>query len=140
MNASCAMPFVHNPIRINGIKYIDGGLSDPLPVHKAITDGYTEIVAVYNKPAHFYVGRRFDDYSKFITKFLPNQISKLIKDYKSHVKKLETELASNNNIKVIRPNIQLPLTSILDTNKSHLNAAINLGVKDAHEFIKTLSI
>jgi predicted patatin/cPLA2 family phospholipase len=38
------------PVEIGGVRYLDGGLADPIPVQKAIDDGADEIVVVLNRP------------------------------------------------------------------------------------------
>ncbi len=49
MKASCALPLVHGPVLINKTPYFDGGLSDPIPLRKAIEDGYEEVIIVLNR-------------------------------------------------------------------------------------------
>ena len=44
--ASCAVPLVFAPVRIDGRYYSDGGLLNPLPVYAAVELGATEIVAL----------------------------------------------------------------------------------------------
>lgn len=39
LQATCAIPFVFPTIKIGQNKYYDGGLSDPIPIRKAIKDG-----------------------------------------------------------------------------------------------------
>ncbi len=46
MASSSAYPAVQ-PYEIDGVKYIDGGYEDVLPIHMAVKNGATEIVAVY---------------------------------------------------------------------------------------------
>ena len=48
--ASCAIPMVIAPIRIDGRLYADGGLLNPLPVWAAVELGATEIVALHALP------------------------------------------------------------------------------------------
>lgn len=50
LKASCCVPIVDQPYMIDGIPYVDGGLSDPLPVKKALLDGCDAIVLVLTKP------------------------------------------------------------------------------------------
>jgi predicted patatin/cPLA2 family phospholipase len=38
------------PVEIEGTRYLDGGLADPVPIEKAIEDGHDEIVVVLNRP------------------------------------------------------------------------------------------
>ena len=46
LKASCCIPIVCKPYTIDGINYFDGGLSDPLPIKKAINDGCDKIVLI----------------------------------------------------------------------------------------------
>jgi NTE family protein len=48
--ASCAVPLVFAPVRIEGRWYADGGLLNPLPVWAAVELGATEIVALHALP------------------------------------------------------------------------------------------
>jgi len=48
--ASCAIPLVIAPVRIDGRLYADGGLLNPLPVWAAVELGATEIVALHALP------------------------------------------------------------------------------------------
>lgn len=50
MRASSALPWIyHKPIQINGDRYIDGCFSDPIPIIKAIADGFRNILVVRSK-------------------------------------------------------------------------------------------
>ncbi len=44
--ASCALPLMFQPVEINGKKYMDGGITDSIPVDKAIKDGCDKIIVV----------------------------------------------------------------------------------------------
>ena len=48
--ASCALPAACKPIEINGRFYYDGGVTDAIPVQKALDDGCDKIVAILSKP------------------------------------------------------------------------------------------
>ena len=49
--ASCNIPFLsRTSISFNGRKYLDGGLSDPIPVKKAVELGANKIVVVLTQP------------------------------------------------------------------------------------------
>ncbi len=48
--ASCAIPVVSKPVKINGKDYFDGGCSDPIPVRKALEDGCDKIVILLCRP------------------------------------------------------------------------------------------
>lgn len=137
MNAFSALPFLHPSITIDGVKYIDGSLSDPLPFAKALEDGHDEVVVVYNKPKGFFVGSRYDTFSRLLAMSMPKHIAHLIRTLKFRFQEIERGLGQEPRLKIIRPKAQLPLKSILDTNKVRLNACVGMGIADAKEFLKT---
>lgn len=50
LRATCAIPFVFPAIELNGQKYYDGGLADPIPIRKAIADGNEKHLIVLTQP------------------------------------------------------------------------------------------
>ncbi|MBO6133517.1 MAG: patatin family protein [Lachnospiraceae bacterium] len=44
--ASCSLPFMAPPVRINGHRYMDGGLADSMPYGRALMLGYKKIVVI----------------------------------------------------------------------------------------------
>ena len=51
--ASCALPAACKQIEIDGGLYYDGGVSDAIPVQRALTDGCDKVVAILSKPRGF---------------------------------------------------------------------------------------
>ena len=49
MKASSAVPVACEPYVIDGIPYYDGGIADPVPVQKALDDGYDRVVVVLTR-------------------------------------------------------------------------------------------
>ena len=49
LKASSSMPFICKPVEINGQSYLDGAIADPIPLHKAIKEGYEKIVLVLTR-------------------------------------------------------------------------------------------
>ncbi|MBQ2966516.1 MAG: patatin family protein [Clostridia bacterium] len=47
--ASCALPILFPPIEVNGKKYMDGGIADPIPVEKALKDGCEKAVVILTR-------------------------------------------------------------------------------------------
>lgn len=50
LKATCAIPFVFPAIELNGKKYYDGGICDPIPVRKAQKDGQERMLIVLTRP------------------------------------------------------------------------------------------
>ncbi|MBU4010439.1 MAG: patatin-like phospholipase family protein, partial [Proteobacteria bacterium] len=51
VNASCAIPGVFVPVEIGGKVFVDGGVTDPVPVDFAIKKGADVVIAVTISPA-----------------------------------------------------------------------------------------
>ena len=49
LRASCAIPLLFPEIKLNGIPYYDGGLADPIPIQKAMADGYDKHVIILTR-------------------------------------------------------------------------------------------
>ena len=47
--ASCALPILFPEIEVNGKLYMDGGISDPIPVEKALKDGCEKAVVILTR-------------------------------------------------------------------------------------------
>lgn len=57
LRASCALPLLFQPIEVNGVKYMDGGVSDSIPFEKAFEDGCDKVVAVLTRPLGYIKGK-----------------------------------------------------------------------------------
>lgn len=52
LKASSALPMIYRrPVSLGNHRLMDGSLSDPLPVHKAVEDGYRKIVLLRTRPS-----------------------------------------------------------------------------------------
>ncbi len=49
--ASSSLPGFCPPVELDGLHYLDGGIVDPLPVHRATAQGCDRVVLVTTKPA-----------------------------------------------------------------------------------------
>lgn len=54
LRATCAMPLVFPPIEIDGRYYYDGGVSDPIPVRKAMEDGSSRNLIILTRPEGYH--------------------------------------------------------------------------------------
>lgn len=48
--ASSCVPGVNRPFELDGVKYFDGALSDPVPIEKAFREGCDRVVLILTKP------------------------------------------------------------------------------------------
>ena len=54
ISASSCVPWVNRPYEFKGELYYDGGISDPIPVEKAMADGCERVVVILTRPRDFY--------------------------------------------------------------------------------------
>ena len=54
LKATSCMPGVCRPIKMGDETYFDGGLAEPIPVHKAFSDGCDKVVLILSKPRKEY--------------------------------------------------------------------------------------
>ncbi|WP_019638773.1 patatin-like phospholipase family protein [Paenibacillus fonticola] len=50
LRATCAIPLFFPAIEMNGSKYYDGGLTDPIPIRKAVKDGNEKHLIILTQP------------------------------------------------------------------------------------------
>ncbi len=55
--ASCSLPVLFPPVEIGGQKYLDGGLSDPVPYKKAQADGCDRVLVILTREREYHKGR-----------------------------------------------------------------------------------
>ncbi len=53
IKASCSIPLVCQPYRIDGVPYYDGALADPVPIEKAFSLGCDTVVLLLTRPRDF---------------------------------------------------------------------------------------
>ncbi len=51
--ASSSLPLLSRPVRVEGHKYLDGGVVAPVPYQKPLEDGYEKLVMVMTRPEGF---------------------------------------------------------------------------------------
>ena len=50
LRASCALPILFTPIKINGAYYMDGGITDSIPFKYALGSGLDKVIVVLTRP------------------------------------------------------------------------------------------
>ena len=53
MRASSSLPVLSPPVSVNGVKYCDGGVSDPIPIERSLADGNQSNVVVLTRSAGY---------------------------------------------------------------------------------------
>ncbi|MBQ7562105.1 MAG: patatin family protein [Synergistaceae bacterium] len=141
IKASCSFPVINRPYIINNEPYYDGGISDPIPVEKAINDGCDRLVIILTKPNILYHDRlKWKIFSCFIQREFP-KAAKLLRHHNSlYMAKIRTAMkyADEGRALIIAPKTIYNMT-MLTKNKSILQNLYNDGIRDAqaiNNFIK----
>ena len=139
LRATSAMPVVSKIVEINNKKYLDGGVSDSIPVQKAIDLGYDKIIVVTTRCIEY---RKKDKNKSSLSKFYrkyPNfqkTLNNRNKMYNEEVEKV-IKLEKENKIFVIRPSKKIKIKRI-EKNNEIIKSQYNLGVKDFKDKLKDL--
>lgn len=140
--ASSAVPFASEIIEINGKKYLDGGISDSIPIEKCLSLGYEKTIVVLTQPQGFQKPPLSNKTIKMVNlKYhkYPKLIESMKNRYIKYNKTLERiiDLETKKEIFVIRPSekINIPITS---HNLEAIDKVYNMGINDCNKIIDSL--
>lgn len=138
LKASAALPIAYRqPVVIDGHSYIDGGISDPIPIQKAIDEGCDEIVVLLTRPEGY---RKkiplVNVLPRLYARRFPRLAEALLSRYESYNRSLDLIESGRlpARLTVIRPRTKLPVGR-LTTNLSKIKAAMAQGERDAKEVL-----
>ncbi|HJJ54607.1 MAG TPA: patatin family protein [Methanocorpusculum sp.] len=138
--ATMALPIISRPVKLNGQKYLDGGIVDSLPIQRAIDDGCRKIVMVQTQDATF--RRKFNMLTPFFAiwyLFHPKLVYKIGTRHIRYNQALDqiAEAEKNGEVFVIRP--RKPVTiKRLEFNQEKIEALYQDGYHDAMELMPKL--
>lgn len=138
LKASSAMPGVCKPVSIDGTDYFDGGVSDPIPVEKALADGCDHVFLILTKPIDFV--KKPEMFKSAYTKVLKNYPAVIKKlnirheTYNNGIKKA-LELSKEGKVTIIAPDDGYSVTAFT-RNMRELNHLYNEGYIKAGETLK----
>ena len=140
LQASSSLPFISKPVHYQGRVLMDGGLSDPIPIQKAIHDGNSKNVLVLTRPKRYRKKPfRLSILARIRHPGLGGVYSTLRNRhlrYNATVEYLD-RLEEEAKVFVIRPRLPLDAGRI-ERNKDKLYAVYDQGYADARASYKTL--
>jgi predicted patatin/cPLA2 family phospholipase len=128
--ASGSMPFVSKPVEINGNLYLDGGMSDPVPLKKVLATNPQKIIVVLTRPAGYRKKKPHLPFKLFYKNF-PNFVETALSHYKRYNQTMDLieKYEAENKIVVLRPSKLMKIKRVeKDTKK--LQNMYDLGVSD----------
>jgi len=142
LRATSAIPLVSKMVKINEKKYLDGGVSDSIPVEKIKQLGYDKIIVVLTRPIDYrkeplsnkklkLVKLRYNKYPNLV-KVMENRH----KEYNKTIEKI-IDMENKKEIFVVRPSESINV-KVIERNPDKLQEVYDLGVKDAKNIMKNL--
>ena len=139
LRATSALPFASKIIEINGKKYLDGGISDSIPIDYCESLGYDKIILVLTRPENSYKEDKLNFLYKLVYRKYPKLVERLInmgKDYEVVLKKIK-KLENENKIFVIRPPKILKIGR-LEKNEDKIQSVYDIGLNTGKKEIDNL--
>lgn len=140
LRASGSMPFVSNPVEIDGKKYLDGGIADSIPIDKIMDMGFDKVVVILTRT----MGYRKEKGNQLLAKLKYRKYPNFIKTienrylmYNEELDKIES-LENDNKIFVIRPSRKVNIKRI-EKDNSRIQEMYDLGYEDMSQKLKELN-
>ena len=115
LKATCALPLVFPAIEIDGQKYYDGGVCDPIPVRQAEADGHSKMLIVLTRPKSY--RKTLSKSNKIAARALKRKYPKLVKPlltrHDFYNKELEycNQLEKEGRAVILRPSEEAQIES-----------------------------
>jgi len=133
LKASCAIPALCRPVKVNGNLYFDGGVSDPIPLNRALQDGCDKLVVILTRPVDYI---KEQEHARYLYSLLLKKYPRITQAldnrhtlYMDSVRHL-CELENKGKAVVISPTKNNRITAATK-NVETLKAFYNLGFRDA---------
>ena len=142
LRATSAIPIMTKPVKINGKYYLDGGVSDSIPIKKCLELGCDKIIVVLTQPKKYKKKIISDKKVKMINiifKKYPKLISRMLNrhnEYNECIKYINN-LEKKNKVFVIRPSEKLDI-NLIERNPDKLEKIYQVGIKDMNKNIDDL--
>ncbi|MDR2789888.1 MAG: patatin family protein [Campylobacteraceae bacterium] len=139
LKASCSLPFAAKSVKYGGKTLLDGGISDPIPLHFAQKQGAEKMVFILTQPKEY---KKSAMKFAFLSKFFYEDA--LVKTLKSrHERYNETVLEINaleekGEIFIIRPSSPLKAKRV-ERDREKLKAAYKQGYSDIQDRFEELT-
>lgn len=140
VRASSSLPLLSRIVEINGEKYLDGGITDSIPIKKSIKDGHKKNVVILTRDKTYRKSKpKFLSFLKFKYKKYPNLVKAIENRYKMYNETLDflEEEKAKNKVFIIQPKLPVKISRI-EKDKDKLKALYDQGYEDAKELYEDL--
>lgn len=133
--ASSSLPLAASPVEIDGHFYLDGGLSDSVPIRKALRDGVKKNVVILTRNPGYRkkVNRQYNRVIRTVYKNYPYLVRTILRRPYKYNKTMELieRLEQKGHIFVLRP--QLPMIRSTESHVEKLQQIYDHGYEYAKE-------
>lgn len=140
VRASSSLPLLSRIVEINGKEYLDGGITDSIPIKKSIKDGHKKNVVILTRDKTYRKSKpKFLSLLKFKYKKYPNLVKAIENRYKIYNETLDflEEEKAKNEVFIIQPKLPVKISRI-EKDKDKLKELYNQGYEDAKELYEDL--
>ena len=142
LRATSAIPIMTRPVVINNKKYLDGGVSDPIPIKKCLELGCDKVIVVLTQPKGFIkkkISNKKIKLINFVFKKYPKLIEKMLNRHNEYNECIDyiKELEKDGKIFVMRPSKKLDI-ALIERNPDKLEDIYQIGINDMKKKIKNL--
>ena len=139
LRATSAMPYVSKIVELDSGKYLDGGISDSIPVEKCKELGYDKIIVVLTRPLDYRKKKPKEFLAKTFYRKYPNFAKTLNNRYKMYNETVEKiiDMENKKEIFVIRPS-RLVNVKRIEKNPEKLQEMYDLGIQDSKNILEKL--
>ena len=139
IRASASLPFFSKIVEIDGLKLLDGGVADSIPVEKMIEMGYDKIIVILTRERGYVKKAEYNTLPNIIYHDYPDFYQALLNRhiiYNATLDKIE-ELSIKKKIFVIQPSKKLNVPRLTD-DFSLVKEAYLEGYQDMNEKMEKL--
>ena len=140
VRASSSLPLLSRIVEINGKEYLDGGITDSIPIKKSIKDGHKKNVVILTRDKTYRKSKpKFLSFFKLKYKKYPNLVKAIENRYKMYNETLDfiEEEKAKNKVFIIQPKLPVKISRI-EKDKDKLKALYDQGYEDAKELYEDL--
>lgn len=140
VRASSSLPLLSRIVEINGKEYLDGGITDSIPIKKSIKDGHKKNVVILTRDKTYRKSKpKFLSFFKLKYKKYPNLVKAIENRYKMYNETLDfiEEEKAKNKVFIIQPKLPVKISRI-EKDKDKLKELYDQGYEDAKELYEDL--
>ena len=142
--ATAAVPFASEIIEIDGKKYLDGGISDSIPINKCLDLGYKKIIVILTQPLGFRkmpFSKKRQQLLRIALKKYPNLVDAMLNRYVMYNEELDkvSQLEESGDVFVIRPSRKINM-SMIEKDPDKIQEYYDMGVEVGKSVIEDLRL